>query len=94
VSTVDISEAKLEGHEVSVDAGAYVKSVGAGTPAARGGLEVGDVVVAVDGKRVTSAASLGGLIRQHLPGDTVEIKVVRNGDEVTVTATLDEAPSS
>ena len=51
-------------------------------------------MVAVDGKAATGAASLGGLIRQHLPGDEVQIKVVRDGDEVTVTATLAEAPSS
>jgi S1-C subfamily serine protease len=94
VSTIDMSEAKLEGHDVSVDEGAYVKSVGASSPAQRGGIEAGDVIVAVDGKPVTSAASLGGLIRQHLPGDKVEIEVVRNGDDETVTATLDEAPSS
>jgi S1-C subfamily serine protease len=94
VSTVDISEAKLEGHDVSVDQGAYVKTVGAGSPASKAGIQVGDVVVAVDGKAATSAASLGGLIREHLPGDEVEIKVVRDGDEVTVTAALGEAPSS
>jgi len=94
VSTVDISEAKLEGHDVSVDQGAYVKTVGAGSPASKAGIRVGDVIVAVDGKATTSAASLGGLIRQHLPGDEVEIKVVRDGDEVTVTAALGEAPSS
>ena len=94
VSTVDISEAKLEGHDVSVDQGAYVKTVGAGSPASKAGIEVGDVVVAVDGKAATGAASLGGLIRQHLPGDEVQIKVVRDGDEVTLTATLAEAPSS
>src|SRR4051794_26057155 len=94
VSTVDASEAKLEGHDVSVDDGAYVTTVGSGTPAATAGIEVGDVVVAVDGKAVASAASLGGLIRQHLPDDKVELEVVRNGHETTVSATLDEAPSS
>jgi S1-C subfamily serine protease len=94
VSTVPVAEAKLEGHDVSVDEGAYVKSVGAGTPAAKGGIEVGDVVVEVDGKAVTSAASLGGLIRQHRPGDKVQITVDRAGDKISLTATLGEAPSS
>ena len=80
MSTVDVSEAKLEGHDVSVDQGAYVKTVSAGSPATKAGIEVGDVVVAVDGKAATGAASLGGLIRQHLPGDEVQIKVVRDGE--------------
>ena len=51
-------------------------------------------MVAVDGKPVTSAAALGGVIRQHQPGDDVEIELDRNGDSVTVHATLTETPSS
>jgi S1-C subfamily serine protease len=51
-------------------------------------------VVAVDGKDVTSAASLGGMIRQYRPGDDVEVKVDRRGDSVTVHVTLGEAPNS
>ena len=62
-----------------------MQSVADGTPAAEAGIEAGDVVVAVDGTQVTSAASLGGAIRQYLPGDEVEIEVDRNGDSVTLT---------
>ena len=51
-------------------------------------------MVAVDGKAIGSAAALGGVIRQHLPGDEVEIELDRDGDSVTVHATLTETSSS
>jgi S1-C subfamily serine protease len=68
--------------------------VSSGTPASRAGVEVGDVVIEVEGKSVTGAASLGNVIRLYKPGDKVEIKVDRDGDTKTLTATLGEAPTS
>ena len=50
--------------------------------------------VGVDGKPVNSAAALGGIIREHKPGDQVDIELRRNGDSVTVHVSLAEAPSS
>ena len=41
VSTLDIDQAKADGHTVSVDAGAYVQTVSPGTPAAKAGIEAG-----------------------------------------------------
>jgi S1-C subfamily serine protease len=94
VSTLDVNQAKADGHDVAVDSGAYVQSVSSGTPAAKAGIRVGDVVVEVDGKAITSAAALGNAIRQYKPGDEVKVKVDRNGGTKTLTATLGEAPTS
>ncbi len=94
VHTINVDQAKLDGKDVDVDAGAYVQEVSSGTPADDAGLKVGDVVVAVDGKSITSAAALGSVIRQYLPGDAVEIELDRHGDSVTVHAKLGEFPSS
>jgi S1-C subfamily serine protease len=94
VSTQDVSQARADGHNLAVDAGAYVQSVNSGTPAERAGIKKGDVVVEVDGKAVTSAASLGEIIRTHRPGDKVKITVDRGGTKVSIEATLGEAPTS
>ena len=56
---------------VAVDEGAYVQIVDRRHAGGEAGIEEGDVVVAVDGNDVTSAAALGGAIRQHQPGDEV-----------------------
>jgi putative serine protease PepD len=73
-------------------AGAEIQRVESGAPAASAGLEVGDLVVAFDGRSIGSAIDLVAAVTTHVPGDEVELTVLRDGDEVTVTVTLDESP--
>jgi S1-C subfamily serine protease len=94
VTTQNVDQAKAAGRDVSVNDGAYVQTVNPGTPAARAGIQVGDVIVEVEGRTVTSAASLGNVIRLYKPGDKVEITVDRGGATRTFSATLGEAPTS
>jgi len=71
-----------------------VASTTAGAPA-DGKLRAGDVLTAVDGVRVTDAASVGALIRKHTPGQTVTVAYTRDGRPGTVelvTATSTDAP--
>jgi S1-C subfamily serine protease len=70
--------------------GALVAVVNPGSPAEAAGLEVDDIVVAVDDQPINGSEGLVGVVRDHSPGDQVTIVVVRNGAEVTVTATLAE----
>ncbi|HEX9505737.1 MAG TPA: trypsin-like peptidase domain-containing protein [Acidimicrobiia bacterium] len=93
VNSTNVDQAKADGHTVSASSGAYVVKVGAGTPAAKAGIQGGDVIVSIDGKTVSSAAELGGVVRQYKPGDAVDIVLERDGKQVTVTATLSEAPT-
>ena len=73
--------------------GALIQDVTAGTPAAKAGLQVGDLVVELDGQAVTGTDDLVGRIRDHRPGDRVTLKLVRDGKEQTVTATLADRPA-
>lgn len=69
--------------------GARIEEVSPGSPAASAGLRKGDVISAINGQTVTDNASLIVAIRAQLPGDTVELTVVRDGDERTVEVELD-----
>jgi len=73
--------------------GALVQEVTAGSPADRAGLRAGDVVVAIDGQAVENNGELGARIRAHKPGDEITLKVLRNGNETTVSATLAQRPA-
>ena len=72
--------------------GALVQEVASGSPAERAGVRVGDLVVAIDGKAVENYSELGARIRAHKPGDKITLKVVRGGNETTITATLAQRP--
>jgi S1-C subfamily serine protease len=55
----------------------------------------GDVIVSVDGEDVAGIDELATYLAQDTsPGDTVELEVVRNGEEMTVVATLGNWPNS
>ncbi len=68
--------------------GATIDKVLADTPAQAAGLAKGDVVVAVDGERVTNGIALIVTIRSHQPGETLEFTIMRDGGEQTAQVTL------
>ena len=68
--------------------GAEVDDVMPDTPAEKGGLRKGDVIVEVEGERVTDGIALIVAIRSHQPGETVEFTVLRDGEERTISLTL------
>ncbi|WP_431784212.1 S1C family serine protease [Streptomyces chumphonensis] len=62
-----------------------------GGPADRAGIEEGDVITAVDGDVVRTGEELIVKIRSHRPGDRLDLTVLRDGREESVTVTLDTA---
>ncbi len=75
---------------VPEDAGVMVGKLVDGSPAFRAGLEVGDIVTAVDGEPVASSSALARAIRDHEDGDTVVLEVWRDGRVQKISATLEE----
>ena len=71
------------------NAGALVAEVTSGSAAEAAGLQQGDVIVAVNGESVIGSAALGAAIKDHDAGDQIELTIVRDGAEQTLTATLD-----
>ena len=69
--------------------GALVMDVPAGTPAEEAGLVKGDRIVGVEGEPVPDGESLIVSIRNHRPGERIELTVRRDGDERTVSVVLD-----
>ncbi len=72
--------------------GALVAEPQANGPAAKAGIEAGDVIVSVDGNPVRSARELSRMIGGMTPNASVKIGMLRKGAEKTVTLTLGELP--
>jgi putative serine protease PepD len=68
--------------------GVRVGSVQSGTAASKAGLKAGDVITAVNGTATTSSSALRAAIASHKPGDTVTLKILRNGATKTLQVTL------
>ena len=81
-----------EVQQYGIPAGAYVASVDEGGAAEKAGVQVGDVITALDGETVESQEELTSLKNQHQPGDTVTLTVYRDGETLELTVTLGTAP--
>lgn len=80
------------GDPVSGPAGATVADLVEGGPASRAGLQLGDRITAVDGKAVRKAEDVADAIKDLLPGDEVDVRVVRRGEDRTVEVKLGTRP--
>ena len=68
--------------------GALVAQVEENSPAAKAGIESGDVILQYNGKAVNKTADLPALVASTPIGDKIEIKLLRDGKEQTVTAEI------
>src|SRR5215471_8171447 len=74
-------------------AGAMVAEPQSGSPAAKAGIESGDVITAVNGTQVKDARELARTIGMMAPDSSVKLDIVRNGEPKSVTVTLAGVPN-
>lgn len=61
-----------------------------GSPAEKAGLKLDDIILEVDGEKVTSENTLQTIVQKHQPGDTIKLKVWRDEKTFEVSVMLDE----
>src|SRR5438105_12692889 len=74
--------------------GALVAEPQANGPAAKAGIESGDVITAVNGETVKDARELARTIGSIAPGNAVKLNVLHKGQEKTVNLTLGQLPNT
>lgn len=109
VTGFDITDELAAAINLPVDEGVLVQSVTEDGPAEKAGLvggtaEIsfggtvvavgGDVIVAIDGKPVTSMSQVGSAVDERQPGDQIEVTYYRKGKRETATVTLGARPAS
>ena len=72
--------------------GVYVKTVQNFSPAEKAGLQSGDVIIKADRKDITTMEELNEIKNSHKIGETITLKVNRNGQEKDINVTLEETP--
>jgi S1-C subfamily serine protease len=92
VVTTDLSPEDAERFGLPVESGAIVGQVEPGSGADAAGVRRGDIIVRLGDEPIDNAGDLFGALRDYQPGDTVELTVVRDGEELTLEVTLGERP--
>ncbi|WP_102413044.1 trypsin-like peptidase domain-containing protein [Beduinella massiliensis] len=89
VTLSDITEKISEQYDIPV--GAYVESVEKYSAAERAGLERGDVILEFAGQTVSKKEDVTTIKNEQTPGDDVEMKIWRNGNEKTLNVRIPKA---
>lgn len=71
--------------------GVYVSSVTPFSAAEKAGLQVGDVITAINGEKVETTAELNAVKEQYNVGDTITLTVVRDGKQLDLDVVLQES---
>ncbi|MFL6057334.1 MAG: S1C family serine protease [Rubrobacteraceae bacterium] len=92
IGTTDLSPEDAERFGLPVESGAIVEQVEPGSGADAAGVHRGDIIVRLGNDPIDNAGDLFGALRDYQPGDTVELTVFRDGEELTLDVTLGERP--
>lgn len=90
VGVQDVNPALAEAFGLKRRQGAIISKVQAGSPAARAGLRVGDIVLSSGGRRVKNAADLRNRIGLLPVGERIEFEILRDGREMQFIVTVEE----
>jgi serine protease DegQ len=92
VGVQDMTPEIAESFKIPGTRGTLITEVFRGTPADRGGIKPGDVLVAVDGKQITDSATMLNLIAALKPGSEATLRVMREAKAVELRVTVGKRP--
>lgn len=92
VSISDVTPEFARMYHLKTDRGVLIQEVINDGPAEKAGVEAGDIIVEVSGRKVHNTTELSSLIGASEPGATVELKVLRDGNDITIDVMLEEFP--
>lgn len=79
-----------EKYGIDESQGVFIGGIEKGSGADKGGLKQGDVIKEMDGIRITKFADMAGYLGSKRPNDQVDVTVLRNGKEKTLSITLEK----
>ena len=87
---VNVSDVSEETMGYGLPAGAAVKAVSEDSPAEKAGLQVNDIITAVNGKEISGRTGLSEVVGAASVGDTLTLTVYRQGNTISVDVTVGE----
>ena len=87
---VNVSDVSEETMGYGLPAGAAVRAVGEDSPAEKAGLQVNDIITAVNGKEISGRTGLSEAVSAASVGDTLTLTVYRQGNTISVDVTVGE----
>ena len=89
ITAVNIDE--MYSSYLGLPMGIYVRGVAEGSAAELAGIRVGDVIIGVNDEAVTSMDELNNIKNQFKAGDTITLKINRDGEDIDIALVLHDA---
>ena len=80
----------VDSETLIMDQGAFISNIEPGGPAEQAGLEVGDLITAVDGRTIQSTQQVLSLVENTEPGKVLSFQVLRNEQQLDIAVTIGE----
>jgi serine protease Do len=93
VAVQNVNQSLAQSFGMKKPEGALVSSVEDNSPAAKGGLKSGDVILGWNDASVDESSALPGLVADTAPGQSAKVRVWRDGKEQTLNVTVGTVPS-
>ena len=91
---VSVSTVSNEATGYGLPGGASVQQIAEGSPAEKAGLQVNDIITAVNGTEISSSGELVEIVGNCAPGDELTLSVYRQGETLELTLTVGEQSKS
>ncbi|MDE5854428.1 MAG: trypsin-like peptidase domain-containing protein [Ruminococcus sp.] len=89
ISSVNIDEAYSS--YLGLPMGIYVRAVGENSAAEEAGIRVGDVIIGINDEAVTTTDELNSIKNRFKAGDTITLKIYREGEDIDISVVLHDA---
>ncbi len=84
----DVNARLAEAQGLKVVNGVFVSYVNDNSSAQEAGIHQGDVIIGINGYKITNVSELQEMVARNRPGDEIDVLYIRDGNELTVKATL------
>lgn len=91
VGVFDKETAARQGYRLNAEKGVYVEEITLNGPADKAGIRRGDLILEIDGKEINKVGELRAVILEHKAGDTIRVKIERDGSKNDVDVVLEAA---
>ena len=90
VNAQDLTPELAKAFSIKPTQGAIVTQIEQGSPAQKGGLKVGDVIIKANGRKVRSSIDMHNLVGLMRVGQSIELEVIRGGRVILINATIQQ----
>ena len=94
ISMGTVDKKKADEMKFSSVSGVYINEVSKGSAADKAGLRKDDVIIAIDGQKITDASSVQAKVAGYHPGDSADIAYIRDGKTAHVTVVFQAAAAT